>query len=151
MSAAAQAVYIAAGVGFCATETEFNTEQEAIREVDPRRSRVWKIKNPHSRNSVTGKPVVSADTEIAPDKGSSTVGINTTLLAFLGHVGDSVPACMWAARDSGGMSAACWWCRCASGLQAGSCAHAAPVCAPEQRARAPRRLRHQAAVGDALL
>ena len=45
-----------AGVGFVATETEFESEQEAIREVDPRRSRVWKIKNPHSRNSVTGEP-----------------------------------------------------------------------------------------------
>ena len=45
-----------AGVGFVATETEFETEQEAIREVDPRRSRVWKIKNPNSRNSVTGEP-----------------------------------------------------------------------------------------------
>ena len=44
------------GVGFVATETEFESEQEAIREVDPRRSRVWKIKNPHSRNSVTGEP-----------------------------------------------------------------------------------------------
>ena len=57
-------------MGFCATETEFNTEQEAIREVDPRRSRVWKIKNPHSRNSVTGKPVVLSDTEIASTKDS---------------------------------------------------------------------------------
>ena len=62
-SAAAQPVYLAAGVGFCATETEFNTEQEAIREVDPRRSRVWKIKNPHSRNTVTGTPVVLSDTK----------------------------------------------------------------------------------------
>ncbi len=47
-----------AGVGFVATETEFETEQEAIREVDPRSSRVWKIKNPHSRNSVTGEPPI---------------------------------------------------------------------------------------------
>ncbi len=43
-----------AGVGFVATETEFNSELEAIREVDPRRSRTWKIKNPHSRNIITG-------------------------------------------------------------------------------------------------
>lgn len=47
-------VCLLTGVGFVATETEFNTEQEAIREVDPRRSRTWKIKNPHSRNIVTG-------------------------------------------------------------------------------------------------
>ena len=73
MSTAAQAMYIAAGVGFCATETDFNTEQEAIREVDPRRSRVWKIKNPHSRNSVTGTPVVPSNTEVAPNKGSFTL------------------------------------------------------------------------------
>ena len=78
MSAAAQAVHLAAGVGFCATETEFNTEQEAIREVDPPRSRVWKIKNPHSRNSVTGKPGVLSDTQIAPYKESCTVGISRT-------------------------------------------------------------------------
>jgi primary-amine oxidase len=44
------------GVGFTAIETEFETEQEAIREVDPRRSRVWKIKNPHSLNPITGAP-----------------------------------------------------------------------------------------------
>lgn len=43
------------GVGFTAKETEFDTEQEAIREVDPRRSRVWKIKNPHSLNPITGE------------------------------------------------------------------------------------------------
>ena len=42
------------GVGFVATETEFASEQEAIREVDPRRSRVWKVKNEHSRNANTG-------------------------------------------------------------------------------------------------
>jgi lipoate synthase len=42
------------GVGFVATETEFCREQEAIREVDPRRSRVWKIKNEASRNVNTG-------------------------------------------------------------------------------------------------
>ena len=42
------------GVGFVATETEFRSEQEAIREVDTRRSRVWKIKNEHSRNVNTG-------------------------------------------------------------------------------------------------
>ena len=42
------------GVGFVATETEFRTEQEAIREVDPRRSRVWKIKNEAARNVNTG-------------------------------------------------------------------------------------------------
>lgn len=42
------------GVGFTATETAFETELQAIREVDPRRSRVWKIKNEHSRNPITG-------------------------------------------------------------------------------------------------
>ncbi len=42
------------GVGFTATETPFETELQAVREVDPRRSRVWKIKNMHSRNSITG-------------------------------------------------------------------------------------------------
>ncbi|BDA42557.1 Primary amine oxidase [Coccomyxa sp. Obi] len=45
------------GVGFTATETAFETELQAIREVDPRRSRVWKIKNEHSRNPITGVPV----------------------------------------------------------------------------------------------
>ena len=83
-------MYIAAGVGFCATETEFNTEQEAIREVDPRRSRVWKIKNPHSHNSVTGRPVALSDTEAFPHKGSFTVGFNRTLQASLAQ---SLPAC----------------------------------------------------------
>ena len=46
------------GVGFVATETEFATEQEAIREVDPRRSRVWKIKNEHSRNVNSGARLI---------------------------------------------------------------------------------------------
>ena len=44
------------GVGFVATETEFETEREAIRCVDPMRSRVWKIKNPRSLNPVSGAP-----------------------------------------------------------------------------------------------
>jgi primary-amine oxidase len=42
------------GVGFTATETGFESELQAIREVDPRRSRVWKIKNEFSRNPITG-------------------------------------------------------------------------------------------------
>lgn len=44
------------GVGFVAMETEFATEREAIRCVDPARSRVWKIKNPRSLNPVSGAP-----------------------------------------------------------------------------------------------
>ena len=61
-----------AGVGFVATETEFETEQEAIREVDPRSSRVWKIKNPHSRNSVTGEhsPLLTRPSSLCPRRSS---------------------------------------------------------------------------------
>ncbi len=42
------------GVGWFGVETELETEQGAIREVDPRASRFWKIKNPHSRLPTTG-------------------------------------------------------------------------------------------------
>ena len=54
------------GVGFVATETEFSREQEAIREVDPRRSRVWKIKNEASRNVNTGAYDALFDACLAP-------------------------------------------------------------------------------------
>ena len=42
------------GVGFVSEETDFQTEQEAIRSVDPAASRIWKIKNNNVRNRVTG-------------------------------------------------------------------------------------------------
>ena len=42
------------GVGWFGVETELETEQGAIREVDPRASRFWKIKNPRSRLPTTG-------------------------------------------------------------------------------------------------
>ncbi|KAK9802672.1 hypothetical protein WJX73_003875 [Symbiochloris irregularis] len=45
------------GVGFSAHETELQTELAARRRVDPSKSRVWKIKNYNSRNSMTGAPV----------------------------------------------------------------------------------------------
>lgn len=54
------------GVGFTAKETEFETEQQAIREVDPRRSRVWKIKNPHSLNPITGKHLIPVYAQLPP-------------------------------------------------------------------------------------
>jgi hypothetical protein len=42
------------GVGWFGVETELETEQGAIREVDPRASRFWKVKNTHSRLPTTG-------------------------------------------------------------------------------------------------
>lgn len=42
------------GVGWFGVETELETEGGAIREVDPRASRFWKIKNPRSRLPTTG-------------------------------------------------------------------------------------------------
>lgn len=42
------------GIGFSARETDLKTELAARRRVDPSQSRVWKIKNYHSRNPVTG-------------------------------------------------------------------------------------------------
>ena len=47
------------GVGFSARETELQSELAARRRVDPSKSRVWKIKNHNSRNTVTGEPVLS--------------------------------------------------------------------------------------------
>lgn len=42
------------GVGFSAHETELRSELAARRRVDPSASRMWKIKNHNSRNTVTG-------------------------------------------------------------------------------------------------
>ena len=44
------------GVGWFGVETALETEQGAMREVDPRASRFWKIKNPQSRLPTTGAP-----------------------------------------------------------------------------------------------
>ena len=43
------------GVGFSADETEFQTEKQAIRMVNPSTSRIWKIKNPSKLNKMTGE------------------------------------------------------------------------------------------------
>ena len=43
------------GVGFSADETEFQTEKQAIRMVNPSTSRIWKIKNPSILNKMTGE------------------------------------------------------------------------------------------------
>ena len=42
------------GIGFSAHETVLRTELAAKRRVDPSKSRLWKIKNYNSRNTVTG-------------------------------------------------------------------------------------------------
>lgn len=43
-------------IGFFHKETELVTEKAAIRDIDPAKSRVWKIKNPHVTNPKTGMP-----------------------------------------------------------------------------------------------
>ena len=58
------------GVGWFGVETELETEQGAIREVDPRASRFWKIKNKNSRLPTTGahsRHVVPANVTVAAD------------------------------------------------------------------------------------
>ena len=47
------------GVGFSADETEFQTEKQAIRMVNPSTSRIWKIKNPAKLNKMTGEALQS--------------------------------------------------------------------------------------------
>ena len=47
------------GVGFSADETEFQTEKQAIRMVNPSTSRIWKIKNPSKLNKMTGEALQS--------------------------------------------------------------------------------------------
>ena len=42
------------GVGFCATETLLRTEQEAKRNSDFAKSRIWKIKNVNKLNPMNG-------------------------------------------------------------------------------------------------
>lgn len=42
------------GVGFCATETLLKTEQQAQRNINAAKSRIWKVKNPSSLNPMNG-------------------------------------------------------------------------------------------------
>lgn len=42
------------GVGFCATETVLKTKQQAQRNGDAAKSRVWKVVNPASLNPMNG-------------------------------------------------------------------------------------------------
>ena len=48
------------GVGFCATETVLKTEQQAQRNGNPAKSRIWKVKNPNSLNRMNGAQLCAA-------------------------------------------------------------------------------------------
>lgn len=65
-------------IGFFHTETELQTELSAIRDVDPAKSRIWKIKNPNSINSMSG--VLPCDALMFCNIEFMSIGLRTLLL-----------------------------------------------------------------------
>ncbi len=51
------------GVGFCATETVLKTEQQAQRNGDATKSRIWKVINPNSLNPMNGESFCQISTQ----------------------------------------------------------------------------------------
>lgn len=117
------------GVGFCATETVLNTEQQAQRNGNPAKSRIWKVKNPNSLNRMNGAQLCAAVVRRACMAGRHRYRVSLSL---------AVPEF----RSEGSYSSLCPD-RAASGLEAGAGADAAPVCQPQQLAPPPRQIRHQ--------
>jgi Copper amine oxidase, enzyme domain len=122
------------GVGFCATETVLKTEQQAQRNGNPAKSRIWKVKNPSSLNRMNGAQLCAF----------ASWGLGLYVVLCMVNAGPL--ACSnWSGSNSSGILVLD---RTAGGLEAGTRANATAVCQPQQLAPPPWQICHQ---GEPLL
>jgi Copper amine oxidase, enzyme domain len=114
------------GVGFCATETVLKTEQQAQRNGNPAKSRIWKIKNPSSLNRMNGEQVCTYAIMRLHTVSSRLV----SALALTLHC-SRLDRCLAVLN------------RPAGGLEAGAWANTAAIRQPQQLAPPPRQICHQ--------